>query len=147
MNTSINKIGISLIYTYVFLNFGCATAFKSKSLGAGIGATTGAIAGGLANPGQDGEYRTRNVIIGSAFGGMLGTVVGNEIFKSNESSKHDEMQKTKDAKQNHLPGQTPTLTEPKIRSEWIENHITGNRYIEGHFEYIIEENSKWESSQ
>ena len=42
---------------------GCATQSKSLALGGVIGAGTGAVLGGIADPGKDGEYRTRNVII------------------------------------------------------------------------------------
>jgi hypothetical protein len=42
---------------------GCATQNKSAGLGGLIGATGGAALGGIADPGKNGEYRTRNVIV------------------------------------------------------------------------------------
>ena len=53
---------------------GCATQSKSIGLGGAIGAGTGAVLGGIADPGKNGEYRTRNVVVGAALGGMAGMV-------------------------------------------------------------------------
>lgn len=130
-----------------FFVTGCATSGKSVGLGAGLGAGAGAIAGGLADSGKDGAYRTRNVIIGAAIGGMAGAIAGNEIHKSVEEQKRDAYQKGRSSAPSPTTGAVPALTQPKVRTEWIESHSVGNRYVEGHFEYIIEESSHWDRSQ
>lgn len=40
-------------------------------------------------------------------------------------------------------GSMPQLTNPKVESRWVEARTVGNRYIEGHFEYIIAEPLRW----
>lgn len=41
-------------------------------------------------------------------------------------------------------GTPPELKDAKVESRWIEGRAAGNKYIEGHFEYIIVETSKWD---
>ncbi len=53
---------------------------REKANGGGIGATSGAMIGGIADPGRNGEYRTRNIILGSAIGGMAGMIAGQQFF-------------------------------------------------------------------
>ncbi|MGE3611816.1 MAG: hypothetical protein AB7I27_19665, partial [Bacteriovoracaceae bacterium] len=48
----------------LLLQTGCTTMGKSVGLGSAIGAGTGAALGGIVDPGKNGQYRTRNVIIG-----------------------------------------------------------------------------------
>ena len=130
-----------------FFVTGCATSGKSVGLGAGLGAGVGAIAGGLADPGKDGQYRTRNVLIGAALGGMAGAIAGNEIHKSVEDQKKEAFLKGRSSSPSASTGVMPSLTQPKVRTEWIESHAVGNRFVDGHFEYIIEESSHWDRSQ
>lgn len=108
-----------------------------------IGATGGAALGGIADPGKKGEYRTRNVVVGATIGGMAGLIAG--------SALHDEI-KTREAKAyangrtsapRQATGAMPSLREAQVESRWIEGRVVGNRYIEGHFEYIITEPTRW----
>lgn len=139
----IQTLAISLI----FLMSGCTTANKSIGLGGGIGAGTGAIAGGLADPGKDGQYRTRNVIVGAALGGMAGMIAGSALHNEMEDQKRDAFLKGRTAAPSPKAGAMPALKTAKVESRWIEGHSTGNRYIEGHFEYIITEPARWDEGQ
>lgn len=136
-----------LAISLVFLVGGCATANKSIGLGGGIGAGAGAIAGGLADPGKDGQFRTRNVIVGAALGGMAGMVAGSAIHNEMEDQKKEAYLKGKASGPSPKAGAMPALKTAKVESRWIEGHSTGNRYIEGHFEYIITEPARWDESQ
>ncbi len=131
----------------VFTMGGCATANKSVGLGGAVGAGAGAIAGGLADPGKDGEYRTRNVIVGTALGGMAGMITGSVIHNEVEDQKKDAFQKGRASAPSPKGGAVPSLKSPKVESRWIEAHSVGNKYIEGHFEYIITEPARWDESQ
>ena len=136
-----------LALSLVFLMGGCATANKSVGLGAGIGAGAGAIAGGLADPGKDGQYRTRNVIVGAALGGMAGMVAGSVIHNEMEDQKKDAYSKGRASAPSPKTGAMPALKSAKVDSRWVEAHSVGNRYIEGHFEYIITEPTRWDENQ
>ena len=143
-----NKTLALMSITFMVIASGCATESKSVALGGGIGAGTGAAIGGIVDPGNNNQYRTRNIIIGGALGGMAGMMTGALVHEHNESEKQDAFQKGKLAGQAYAPtpGTPPNITNPKVESRWIEGKATGNRYIEGHWEYIISEPAKWESN-
>lgn len=135
----------SMIYLTAFAIAlsGCATQNKSAGLGGAIGAGTGAVLGGIADPGRNGEYRTRNVIIGSALGGMAGLIAGSVIHDEMEAKKKEAFLKGRASAPQVPTGAMPSLTNPKVESHWIEGRVVGNRYIEGHFEYVITEPARW----
>ncbi len=123
---------------------GCATQNKSAGLGGLIGATGGAAIGGIADPGKNGEYRTRNVVIGAALGGMAGLIAGSALhdeMKTRESAAYSKGQ----ADTPKATGSMPSLKNATVESRWIEGHASGNRYIDGHFEYIISEPARWDA--
>ena len=131
---------------------GCATQGKSVGLGgaisaiSAIGAGSGAIIGGIADPGKDGQYRTRNVIIGTAIGGVAGMATGALLHSNAEDKKREAYEQGKaDANKSHeSSGSMPNLQNPKVEARWIDGRIAGSRYIEGHFEYVIVEPARWE---
>ncbi len=136
---------IALIYIgALLLASGCATQGKSAGLGAAIGGGTGALIGHIADPGKNGEYRTRNVILGTAVGAMAGSIAGDLSYKELESQKRDAFLKGKASAPQARDGAMPTLKNPKVESRWVEGRISGNKYIEGHYEYIISEPARWE---
>ncbi len=123
----------------------CASQNKSLALGGAIGAGTGAIIGGIADPGKDGQYRTRNVIIGSSVGGMVGMATGALIHSNTEDKKREAVDQAKaDAAKKQQGGTVPNLKTPKVEAHWVDGKIIGNRYIEAHFEYVIVEQARWE---
>jgi uncharacterized protein YcfJ len=134
-----------IIYISIMVS-GCATQTKSTALGGAIGAGTGAALGGIVDPGKHGEYRTRNVIIGSAVGGIAGAFAGSSLFENNEKKKQEAYENgQKNAKAALTKqGNMPELKNPKVEARWIEGKIVGNRYIDGHFEYIIIEPAHWD---
>ncbi len=146
MNKFKNKyLLIALIYLgALLLASGCATQGKSAGLGAAIGGGTGALIGHIADPGKNGEYRTRNVILGTAVGAMAGSIAGDLSYKELESQKRDAFLKGKASAPQARDGAMPTLKNPKVESRWVEGRISGNKYIEGHYEYIISEPARWE---
>lgn len=136
---------IALIYLgALLLASGCATQGKSAGLGAAIGGGTGVLIGHIADPGKNGEYRTRNVILGTAVGAMVGSIAGDLSYKELESQKRDAFLKGKASAPQARDGAMPTLKNPKVESRWVEGRISGNKYIEGHYEYIISEPARWE---
>ncbi|MDH4467986.1 MAG: hypothetical protein QE271_08000 [Bacteriovoracaceae bacterium] len=135
-----------LLITLVFIVSGCATESRSVGLGGLIGAGSGAAIGGIIDPGKKGEYRTRNVVIGATFGGIAGSLAGSSMFNSSEKRKQDSYEKGKlNAKEAFSKqGSMPELKDPKVESRWVEGRVQGNRYIDGHFEYIITEPARWD---
>lgn len=126
---------------------GCSTQGKSTGLGAGLGAGLGMGIGAIADPNAEGEYRTRNVIIGGALGGIIGAATGSAIYTSQEKARAEGIKTGQFTNVTPTPGSQPLLSLPKVESRWVEPKVVGNRFVEGHFEYVIIEPAKWEGGQ
>ncbi len=133
-----------LVVTAAILLSGCATQNKSVGLGAGVGAGAGALIGGIADPGKNGEYRTRYVIVGAGLGAMAGMVAGSAIYSQQEKAKKEAFLQGAKVGSSPVPGAMPSLSQPKVETHWVEGKVQGNRYIEGHFEYVIVEPVRWD---
>jgi len=140
------KMGLVLILTSLLLQTGCSTLGKSAGLGTAIGAGSGAALGGIIDPGKNGQYRTRNVIIGAGLGAIAGGFTGAAIHESNEKEKELAYLKGKEAERKAFQQKAPpALQQPKVEVRKIDGKVVGNRYIEEHFEYIITEPTRWET--
>ena len=100
--------------------------------------------GGIADPGKNGEFRTRNVIIGAGLGAMTGMIAGSILHKEAEKTKREEFLKGQKSAEVPIAGAMPNLSSPKVETHWVEGKAQGNRYIEGHFEYVIIEPVRWD---
>jgi hypothetical protein len=141
-----NKIVFVLMISGLIFQTGCSSLGKSLGLGTAIGAGTGAALGGIVDPGKNGKYRTRNVIIGAGVGAIAGGLTGAAIHENNERDKELAFLKGKEAQRKSSKSQSaPSLQQPKVEAIWVESKVMGNRYIEGHFEYIITEPTRWEA--
>jgi hypothetical protein len=138
LNTVVRLFAVTLLVS------GCATQEKSVGLGGGIGLASGATLGAIADPGKNGELRTRNIIIGSALGGMAGLVTGSLIHSNAEKAKKEAFLQGQKTGAAPVSGAMPGLSTPKVETHWIEGKVQGNRYIEGHFEYVIIEPARWD---
>lgn len=140
-------IGVSLV-TFS----GCATTGKSIAAGGAIGAGTGAMVGAIADPGTNGQYRTRNVFIGAALGGVAGVAAGALIGDGIEDKKKEAYEDGKKSVQstnalNRPVGSPPELKSAKVEARWIDGKVAGNRYVDGHWEYLIAEPARWGDAQ
>lgn len=126
------------------LSSGCSSLGKSMGLGAGVGAGTGAVLGGIADPGKNGKYRTRNVVIGATLGGLAGMAAGSAIHGVKEEERQKGYIAGKHSKNPVGQGLPPSLKDPTVETRWVEGRAVGNKYIEGHFEYIIAEPTRWD---
>jgi len=145
MKISFFKITVVLVSGAIVQ--GCATEGRSIALGGGIGAGTGALIGGIVDPGNNGQYRTRNIIIGSAFGGMAGMATGALLHDATESKTQVAYVAGQKSVENKLPAPPsgPNVSQPQIDIEWVDGKIVGNRYIDGHYERVISEPAHWET--
>jgi hypothetical protein len=140
-------IYLGAIWTLALAMQGCATTGSSLALGGGIGAGTGALVGAIADPGSNGQLRTRNVLIGTALGGMAGMVGGALLHDNSEEKEKDAYlagQKS-GANKPAPPSSGPGISQPKVDIQWVDGKVVGNRYIDGHYERIITEPTHWET--
>lgn len=131
-----------MIFLTLIFSSGCATQNKSVALGGLLGVGTGAAVGGIIDPGKNGKYRTRNVVIGAAVGGITGSMIGSELHENNERDKQLSYMK---GRESNKRTSVPALQNPKVEAIWVDSKVSGNRYIEGHYEYIITEPTRWEA--
>jgi hypothetical protein len=131
--------------------FGCATTGQSVAAGGAGGAVLGAGVGALADPGEGGAHRIRNVLIGTGVGAVLGAGAGLLIHAGNESSKAEGLEKGKqqgqkeiEARANSPDGNPPRLIPPRTEARWIPDVVRGNTFVPGHFEYVILEGARWD---
>ena len=104
--------------------------------------------GGIADPGKHGQYRTRNVIIGAGLGAIAGGFAGQHVYENQEREKEIAYLKGKEAQRKSSDLKSvPALQQPKVEALWVESKVVGNRYVDGHFEYIITEPTRWEAPE
>lgn len=145
-NLLINKCFMLLAFiSLVAFGSGCSTQGKSMGLGGSIGAGSGAILGGIAHPGKKGEFRTRNIVIGAALGGLAGTVTGAAIHNNTEREKELAYYKGRDSAKSKPGGSMPALQQPEVEAKWVDGRIVGNKFIDGHYEYVITQPARWEA--
>lgn len=122
-------IPISLLFV------SCATVEKSTILGGFIGGTAGALIGNAA--GSDG-HRDTSTAIGAAVGLGIGALIGYNGYKDKEKKDHAKL-----LQQTPFDTKAPLLTAPKVRRVWVPAKIEGEKYIDGHYMYVIEKISGW----
>ena len=146
MKKSLNVQPVLLTVAVLALS-GCATESKSVGTGAGIGALGGAGIGAIADPGRNGQYRTRNVVIGATVGAMAGMVTGSLMHKHSEEEKAKAFTDGKKSGPAAGDSTPPKLADPKIEARFIDGKAQGNRYIGPHWEYILVEPARWAEGQ
>ena len=112
---------------------GCATSQDSILLGLGIG---GIVGGGFgAAAGQGNGLPKESAVVGMAVGAAIGGLAG--------FLQHKKMEETKLGGSFGESGPTPSLTAPRVERVWVPAQIDNNTYVEGHFQYVIGEQSRW----
>jgi hypothetical protein len=60
---------------------------------------------------------------------------GCTTMKSNKQSNTD--------KNDKVDSKAPFLTSPKVRKVWVPEKIEGDKFIEGHWMWVLERTSSW----
>lgn len=58
---------------------------------------------------------------------------------SMNKNKNDSNKNTSDKVDN----KSPSLTAPKVRKVWVPEKIEGDKFIEGHYMWILEKTTSW----
>jgi hypothetical protein len=124
----------SLIALSLTLATGCASLNQSMLLGASVGAMSMGAAGNLAT-----NHRPEGTALGALTGAALGAAIG--YFAHHDLATKERL--ARDMEKSHEAPAEPKLTRPKYRQIWVPAKIEGDRYIEGHRLYIIEDPGKW----
>ncbi len=114
---------------------GCTTTRDSVVLGLGVGGILGAGVGAAA--GQNSNVPLEGAAVGLAVGAALGGLMGYFKHKDTEDAK---LRSTASGASASLP---PALTQPRIERVWVPARIENNVYVEGHYQFVIEQPSRW----
>ena len=127
------KLFVSLFMIPLFL-IGCATARDSMILGISMGAAAGGGMGNLSTA-HSAQGTAIGALIGAGIGAAFG-YLGHKEFLLKRQPPHTVSNGTDNPK-------TPRVTEPRYRSIWVPDKIEGERYIQGHRVFILEDTGKW----
>jgi len=109
--------------------------------------------GAIADPGKGGENRLRNVIIGTAAGGILGAGTGFILDRHVKDERQASFDRGKEAaaKENETrgagSGAAPQLIPARTEARWIPDIARGGTFVPGHFEYVIIESARWSTEK
>lgn len=123
---------VFLVPTLVLSLSGCASLSDSLITGAGAGAAAGGLMGNAS--GKNGRSTLNGALIGAAVGAGISYLAYKDRKKKTQENQIKSLDTTND---------TPLITQPKIKRIWVEDKINGKRFIKGHWEFVIEENSEW----
>jgi len=124
---------ICLILTIPLLA-SCASIERSTLLGA---AAAGALGTGI---GLAVEKTPGSALIGLGIGALVGGAMGFAAHKGQEAKRGQFINPllTKDFKD-----KVPPLSTPEVRRVWIPAKVEGNKYVEGHFIFVIDRQAVW----
>jgi hypothetical protein len=128
---------IIIMICFCLTNLGCSTLKESTWLGVGIGSVVGAGFGAAAGSSRGKE--SKGAVTGAAVGAALGGLMG--FLDHKERAKKQKMK----LKTGFGPSgdKTPFLTKPQVQRVWVPEKIEGDKYIEGHWLYVIDRPSVW----
>ena len=126
-------IRLSILIISLFVT-ACASTGESIGLGAATGGTIGALIG---NQAGEGKLRDKQTLQGAAIGAGLGALIGYAAYKGKQEKQNMKIEDV------HLGEKAPSLTAPKVRRVWVPAQIEGEKFIEGHYMYVIEKTSTW----
>lgn len=121
----------STLFIISFLLCSCASVERSTLLGGLIGGSAGAMLGSASGNGSQGT-----LIVGT-LGAGIGSLIGYSAFKSKQAKEQ------RNVKDNLQDSKSPSLTTPKVRRVWVPARIEGDKYMDGHYMYVIEKTSTW----
>ena len=150
MKLTPSTLSLLALFLILGVSSSCSTTGQSVGAGAAGGALLGAGVGAIADPGDHGQNRFRNVVIGTVAGGVLGAGAGYMMDGSMKSErdgasaqgKADALKEFK-ASQSASPGNMPVLVPAKTEAHWIPDQVRSNTWIPGHFEYQIIQSAHW----
>ncbi len=113
---------------------GCASMEKSILLGSAAG---GALGTGI---GLGAEKSAGSALIGLGIGAIVGGVMGYATHSERDSKR---AQWLTPAATKEFKDKVPGMSTPEVRRVWVPEKIEGNKYVEGHYIYVIDRGAQW----
>ena len=115
---------------------GCATLKSNTFLGAAIGASAGAVGGTVIGAPY---HAATGTLIGAASGAAVGALIG----YLTEPKKSESKETSKSSSPITTITDDPSFTSPEVRRVWVPDKIDGNKFIKGHYMFVLERGSVW----
>lgn len=134
MNKHSTALRFIVLAQAMFLS-SCATLKSNTFIGAAIGASAGAVSGTVIGAPN---HSATGTLIGAASGAALGALIGyitEPKTPSSSSSTASNLNLSEDT--------DPKFSTPEVRRVWVPDQIDGNKYVKGHYMYILERGSVW----
>ncbi len=112
----------------------CATLENSVLIGAGVGGAAGAGMGFAIH------QKAGSTLIGTGIGALVGAGIGYLIHKDQEQRREEQRAL---AAGKYTDDKVPFLTAPQVERVWQPESIEGEKFIQGHFIYVIKKPSVW----
>ena len=131
----------------ILLLSGCSTMKHSLVIGGITGAAAGTVTGAVIRP----TDKKENAVTGALIGGLVGLAASYFIHggleKRDEKTRKELLLNLNRFGVGGVPKTdtdgNPALAKPVVNSEWVETRVKGNKLIEAHRVWVIEENSRW----
>ena len=75
--------------------------------------------------------------MGKVYLSILIVVIMSGCTSMNKSNSNSDKSTNKD------DNKSPSLTTPKVRKVWVPEKIEGDKYIEGHWMWVLERTTTW----
>lgn len=126
---------IVLVIVLSFLLSSCSTMKRNTFIGASLGATAGSIGGTVIGAPNN---PVPGALVGTATGAAIGALIG--FLTEPKTSKQVDVS-VAGSKSSDLD--SPSVMSPEVRRLWVPDKIEGNKYIKGHYMYVIERGTVW----
>lgn len=70
-------------------------------------------------------------------------LIGVTLITSSCTSMNGNKSDSKNSSSNKDETKSPSLTTPKVRKVWVPEKIEGDKYIEGHWMWVLERTTTW----
>ena len=125
----------------------CSTMKESLTVGLLTGAVTGAVTGSKLNRQDRGKGALTGGLIGAAVGGLVSYGIHSVLEDRDSKVRKNTLFNLENQGVSVPTGSSskdfPRLTDPKVEEIFVEPHSEGNKFIQGHKVWMINEGATW----
>lgn len=142
------------LITYLLLSIyttSCSTMKESLVLGTSSGIAVGLGASSIIKNKNKDKTRLTSSLIGAGIGAISSYFIHKGVKAKEAKVRRNTLFNLEKFGVSSIPnfkGKLPkSITKPIVKEQWVDSKVDGQKLIEGHRVWIIEENSKWNIGQ